>query len=176
MKKMNKIWNNFTYFFRRKYRQISRVIDFLPLIWKGFDFDYRYSIDLFKHQLKRTADHLESDRAMSMSAGDDAKRIRTAIELLDKVYDEEYGMEYMDQLESKYGKSNIEFVEIDELDKKGDPYYKMVERYEKDYTAPELLEIEKERKYLMNLSSKKQEKAEKLVWRFISHNIRDWWD
>ena len=176
MRKLNKIWNNFTYFFRRKYRQISRVIDFLPLIWKGFDFDYRYSIDLFKHQLKRTADHLESDRAMSMSAGDDAKRIRTAIELLDKVYDEEYGMEYMDQLESKYGKSNIEFVEIDELDKKGDPYYKMVERYEKDYTVPELLEIEKEKKYLMNLSSKKQERAEKLVWRFISHNIRDWWD
>ena len=169
---MKTIWNNITWFFRR----LKRVWDFLPHIWRGYDFDYRYAIDIFKYQLERTADFMASDKAMTVDADVRAKRIRTAIELLDKVYDEEYGMEYMDQLESKYGKSNFEFVEIDELDKKGNPYYKMLERYEKDYTVPELLEIEKEKKYLMNLSSKKQEKAEKLVWMFISHNIRGWWD
>jgi len=164
------------YWFKRKYRQIERVLDFLPIIWRGFDFDYRYAIDLFKYQLERTADFMESDKAMTVDANIRAKRIRTAIELLDKVYDEEYGIEYMDQLESKYGKSNFEFIETDKLDEKGEPYYKMVERYEKEYTVPELLEIETEKKHLMNLSSKKQQKAENLVWEFISHNIRGWWD
>ena len=38
------------YFFRRKYRQIRRVIDFLPMIWNGFDFDYMYAIELFEKQ------------------------------------------------------------------------------------------------------------------------------
>lgn len=164
------------YWFKRKYRQVKRVLDFLPIIWKGYDFDYRYAIDLFKYQLERTADFMESDKAVTVDANIRAKRIRTAIELLDKVYDEEYGMEYMDQLESKYGKSNFEFIETDTLDEKGEPYYKMVERYEKEYTVPELLEIEAEKKHLMNLSSKKQQKAENLVWEFISHNIRGWWD
>ncbi len=164
------------YWFKRKYRQVKRVLDFLPIIWKGYDFDYRYAIDLFKYQLERTADFMDSDKAVTVDANIRAKRIRTAIELLDKVYDEEYGMEYMDQLESKYGKSNFEFIETDTLDEKGEPYYKMVERYEKEYTVPELLEIEAEKKHLMNLSSKKQQKAENLVWEFISHNIRGWWD
>ena len=31
--------NGVTYFFKRKYQQIERVIDFLPIIWKGFDFE-----------------------------------------------------------------------------------------------------------------------------------------
>lgn len=169
---MKAIWNNITWFFRR----LKRVWDFLPHIWRGYDFDYRYAIDIFKYQLERTADFMASDKAMTVDADVRAKRIRTAIELLDKVYDGEYGMEYMDQLESKYGRSNFEFVEIDELDKKGNPYYKMLERYEKDYTVPELLEIEKEKKYLMNLSSKKQERAHRLLWKYIEHNIQYWWD
>lgn len=169
MKKMNKIWNNFTYFFRRKYRQISRVIDFLPLIWKGFDFDYRYSIDLFKHQLKRTADHLESDKAMSMSAGDNAKRIRTAVELLEKVYDEDYGMEWMDKLEELYGKNVLDWNFEDTGD--GSSFLKY--EYEKWENAEEIGEV---KKFLSKRSYEKQEKAEELVWKFISHNIRRWWD
>ena len=53
------------YWFKRKYRQIQRVIDFLPIIWNGFDFDYRYSVELFKKSLERQAKFLESDRAMT---------------------------------------------------------------------------------------------------------------
>lgn len=177
MKKMNKIWNNFTYFFRRKYRQISRVIDFLPLIWKGFDFDYRYSIDLFKHQLKRTADHLESDKAMSMSAGDNAKRIRTAVELLEKVYDDEYGMEYMDTIEKLYGKTHYDFVNLGEVSKRtGEELYELKLRNENAVDEQHQKEIDEVRKQMMLHSIDKQEKAEELVWKFISHNIRRWWD
>lgn len=76
--------NSITYFFRRKYEQIKRVIDFLPMIWGGFDFDYRYAIELFEHQLERTADFMESDRAKTIDADKRAKRIRTAVELLRK--------------------------------------------------------------------------------------------
>ena len=81
------------YWFKRKYRQIERTLSFLPIIWKGFDFDYIYSIELFKKQLERQATFLESDRALTMEAQNNAKKIRTAIRLMDKVYDEEYGYE-----------------------------------------------------------------------------------
>ena len=56
------------YWFRRKYEQIQRVIDFLPIIWKGFDFDYHYSLELFKKQLERQAKFLESDKPYSSDA------------------------------------------------------------------------------------------------------------
>jgi len=44
----------------RRVEQIKRVIDFLPIIWKGYDFDYYYTIELFKHQLQRQAKYFES--------------------------------------------------------------------------------------------------------------------
>ena len=79
------------YWFKRKYRQVKRVLDYLPIIWKGYDWDYRYAIDLFRHQLIRTEKYMSSPNAMTVSANSRARRIKTAIELLDKVYDEEYG-------------------------------------------------------------------------------------
>ena len=89
-------WQSFTYRIRRKYQQIKRVIDFLPLIWKGYDFDYQYSIDLFKKQLERTANYLESNSSYGMGATNRASRIRTAIRLIDKVYEERYVDEFLD--------------------------------------------------------------------------------
>jgi hypothetical protein len=81
------------YWIKRKYRQIERTLSFLPLIWNGFDFDYRYATDLFRKQLERIADEMESDRGRLENAKTNAQKIRTAIRLMDKVYDEEYGCE-----------------------------------------------------------------------------------
>jgi len=165
------MWSDITYWFRRKWYQIKRVIDFLPIIWKGYDFDYRYSLDLFKHSLERQAKFMESDKAVSMEAEQSAKEIRTFIKLLDKVYDEEYGCEYQEKLEELYGEWNWEFVELDEKDENGDSYYKMNAWYEnQDETTEEV----KDR--LFNESKEKQEKAHRILWSYLAHKIRGWWD
>lgn len=163
------------HWFKRKYRQIKRVINFTPIIWRGADWDYRYAIDLFAYQLSRTADYIENNNRY-VNAKPDSKRIRIAIKLMEKVYEEEYAMEYMDKIESKYGKSNLNFVETTDLDRSGDPYYKMVEVWERDYTESEQLLIEEEKNTLMHDSRAKQKKAHKLLWNYIEHNIQCWWD
>ena len=163
------MWNNFTYFFKRKYRQIQRVIDFLPLIWKGYDFDYQYSIDLFKKQLERTANHLESNRAYGMGAKNRASRIRTAIRLMDKVYEEEYSHEYIDKLEQLYGKNVLEWNTISV----GQERYELKYQYEKWDNKDEINEM---RRKLFKESMEKQKRAHKLLWDFIEHNIQYWWD
>ena len=119
-----KIYSNITWFFRR----LKRVWDFLPIIWKGYDFDYSHAIELFKYQLERTADLLESDKAYTVNSNIHAQKIRTAIRLMDIVYDEEY----------------------------------MEDFYEGKLTIKEAI--------------KKQDKARKILWKFIEHNIRHWWD
>jgi len=163
------------HWFKRKYRQIKRVINFMPIIWRGADWDYRYAIDLFAYQLSRTADYIENNNRY-VNAKPDSKRIRIAIKLMEKVYEEEYAMEYMDKIESKYGKSNLNFVETTDLDRSGDPYYNMVEVWERDYTESEQLLIEEEKNALMHDSRAKQKKAHKLLWNYIEHNIQGWWD
>ena len=165
------MWTNFTYFFKRKYRQIERVIDFLPIIWKGFDFDYQYSIDLFKKQLERTADFLESDRAYSMDAKQRTSRIRTAIQLMDNVYSDSYEMEWIDKLEEQFGKEVLEWEFEDTNDGTGSSF--ITNKYEKWDNAEEVRLV---KNTLIQLSRKKQKKAEKLLWDFIGHNIRNWWD
>ena len=108
---------------KRLVYRVKRVIKFIPVIWKGYDFDYNSSIDIFKYQLTRTAEYLESDKAKTLDAKMNAAKIWTAVELMEKVYDEDYGMDYMDDIQRLYGKIKHEFVELDEKDENGDPYY-----------------------------------------------------
>lgn len=157
------------------YKKIRRVIDFLPIIWKGYDWDYRYAIELFQYQLSRTAGEIEK-KGYQVGRENTANRIRTAVKLMDKVYDEEYSLEYISKIEEKYGKYSLEFEELDELDKNGDPYYTMVERWKIDYTKDQLSIIEQEKNAMMWESRAKQKKAHRLLWNYIEHNIQRWWD
>ena len=118
---------------KRFFRRVKRVIDFLPLIWKGDDYDYYYSIELFRYQLERTADYIE-ERGHLTNADDVVKEIRTATTLLENVYDEKYIEEI-----TSYTNENDTWVELQR-------------------------------------ALKKQDKAERIVWKFIGHNIRHWWD
>ena len=165
------MWTNFIYFFRRKYQQIQRVIDFLPIIWNGFDFDYTYSIQLFKKQLERQAKFFESGKAYTSDAKHTASRIRTALHLMDKVYDDEYEMEWIGKIEEQFGKEALEWEFEDTGDGTGSSF--ITNKYEKWDNAEEIKLVKRE---LVKHSREKQKKAEKLLWEFIGHNIRHWWD
>lgn len=164
------------YWFKRKWRQIKRVWNYLPIIWRGYDWDYRYAIELFQHQLKRTADYIERD-GNSVDRKMQAAKIRTAVRLLEKVYDEDYAYEYAKIIEEKYGPHTFEFVKSAEAELHGkDNVYEMIEVYERDYTETEKSDISFERDELMVESRNKQKRAHRLVWQYIEHNILYWWD
>ena len=177
--RFNKFWlmmQKIKYWFRRKYSQIKRVLDFLPLIWKAYDWDYHYAVELFQHQLKRMANFLESDKAKTLESKVAAARIKTAIELMSKVYDEEYGTEYINDIEKLYGKTKYEFVELEDKDEKGDPYYEMVHSNELAVDKKHQKEIDEVRHQMFLVAKDKQKRAHKLLWDFVEHNIQRWWD
>jgi hypothetical protein len=151
------------------FRKLKRVWQFLPQIWRGYDFDYQYSIDLFKYQLERTADFMESDKAMTVDADIRAKRIRTAIKLLNKVYDEDYGREYQTKMVELYGTSILDFWFEDTGNDSS--YLRQAWEFRDD-----VYDVKKVFDNLFKESQEKQNRAEKLVWEFISHNIKDWRD
>jgi hypothetical protein len=163
-------WNDITYFFRRKYEQVKRVIDFLPMIWNGFDFDYNYSLELFKKSLERQAKFLESDRACTLEAKQNAAKIRTAIRLMDKVYDDDYGSEYQDKLKQLYGENALDFWLEDTGEGDGSRFLRW--EYNKWDNAEEIKEVQKK---LFLESKEKQKRAHKLLWDFTEHNIQYWW-
>ncbi len=158
------------YWVRRKIQQIKRVIDFFPLIWNGFDFDYRYAIDLFKKQLERIAKDMETNGRLECSDVN-AQKIRTAIRLMDKVYDEEYGCEYQNKLKELYGERVLDWW-FEDAGRGDDSSYLRYE-YEKWDNSEEIKKVERK---LFLESKDKQKKAHKLLWDFIEHNIQRWWD
>lgn len=162
------------YWFKRKLWQIRNVIKWLPVIWNQFDFDYRYSIDVFKFQLQKTADHLNSDKTYTLSAKDNARRLQTVIDLMDKVYEEEYGMEYHDKLVELYGADKFKHKFINCEDKEG--YSELKFSYELTESPEMIEEISKKYNELFKNSQEKQKRAHKLLWELIEHNIQKMWD
>ena len=127
------------YFIQRKIRQIKNLFKWIPIIWKQYDFDYRYAIDVFKFKLSTIADFLDSEKSYSLGAEDNASRIRMVIRLMDKIYDGEYGLEYQTKLKNIYGDDilDCEFIEND----KGT--FTIKYKYELTRTESEIIEINK---------------------------------
>lgn len=155
----------------RYFFKIKRVVDFIPIIWNGFDFDYHYSLELFKKQLERQAKFFESGKSYSSRAKQDASRIRTAIQLMDKVYEDEYEMEWMDKIKERFGDDVLDWESEDTGRGDGSSYLKY--KYEKWNNVEEIKVV---KMTLVKISGEKQKKAEELLWKFIGHNIKHWWD
>lgn len=167
--------SSITYFFKRKYYQIKNIIRWIPILWNQFDFDYRYAIDVFKFQLLNMADFMESNKAKCVGAKDRASRIRMIVRLMDKVYDEDYACEYQDKLKKIYPKEglfNWSFVDTERGD--GSSYLKY--GYELTESKEMIDKINKTKDFLFKESKEKQERAHKLLWNLIEHNIRGLWD
>ena len=164
---------NVRYYIGRKYRQIKTLIEWVPIIWNTFDFDYNYSINVFKFQLERQAKYLESGNANTMSAKDKASEIRTALALMNKVYDEDYALEYQQILAKEYGDNVLDLNFGDENDEDETKRYLITYEYKKWGNSKD---IDRVHSRLFKKSQLKQKRAHKLLWDFIEHNIQSWWD
>jgi hypothetical protein len=89
---------------------------------------------------------------------------------MDKVYDDEYGMEYFYQLKEKYGDDVLDFA-WEETD--DDEMVSFKFKYELWDNADE---IRKHHRMLINKAMERQKKADGLLWALVEHNIRRFWD
>lgn len=168
------------YFIKRKIWQIKNVLRWLPIIWKQYDFDYSYSVEVFKFQLQKQAEFLESEKVKTLCAKDRAKRIHTVIKLMDKVYNDEYSIDYVEILKEMYGKDvlNISFIETDsttfnDFTNSTEKLYTMKYEYENWDNAEEISQIHDE---LLHMSKEKQKRAHRILWSMIEKDIQTWWD
>jgi hypothetical protein len=172
--RLNKIWGNITYWPVRKYRQIKNVIGWIPVVWNQFDFDFHYSLEVFKHQLLKQAQFMESKHAVCVGSRTSAEKIRMIVRLMDKVYNEDYAAEYQERLTNEFGKEVLDF----HFEKNNNSEYSTLRfKYEtglKYYYIKDKIK-EKHDQYFME-SQNKQNRAHQLLWKLIEFYIRGWWD
>lgn len=160
------------------FARIKRTLEWLPIVWSLNDWDYSYSLKVFRFQLERQKKFMESDKAVIADRKQVASRIGTALRLMDKVYEDEYATEWVDKVEDRFGENTLEtvFLELDDIDPGKERLYTMKWAFEK-YDDPMLIdEIEFFMSQEVEKARQKQKKAERLLWDFIHWNIRNWWD
>lgn len=81
--------------FRRIVRRTKNVLRWLPIIWKDEQWDYYYIFEVLKHKLVIMSDEISRAGNHEM-AEYDASRMRLAIRLIEKVQNEDYLMEMID--------------------------------------------------------------------------------
>ncbi len=103
---------------KRFLRKISRVVSWLPVIWKGaWEYDYGSLYNVMYHQLGRMADFFESDRALAAipSPLEHAVEIREVMELIEKQRSQDwYYDEYFAPIEEKWGEIEMHSQEFED--------------------------------------------------------------
>ena len=97
------------------YKKCKRFIEFAPEIWNGNDYDYQSAVDLFSYQLERLADELESKNP-HVDTKHQVARIHATVEMIQKVYGEEYLERPLHIMERMYGECSFSFKPFEDTD------------------------------------------------------------
>lgn len=174
-------------------RSVKSLIRWFPIVWKDRDWDDHFIWELMKNKLRWQAKYI-GDRDWHTRAQMDAKRMRLCANLMDKVQDEFYPMEYMD-----YHESNINFSDIPNkpgykelyiktLSEKFDEYFKKYPLVYKKILADKKLQVFRitadegetetdiKQRIAMNIGHYNHNRARKLLFRIMEENIECWWD
>lgn len=170
---------------------VNKLIRWFPIIWKDRDWDDHYIWELMKNKLRWQAKYI-GDRDIHTRAALDAKRMRLCANLIDKVQDEFYQIEYMDYFESKYwfepvkDKPGYSSMESETLSENFDTYFKKYPLVYKKVLANKELQIfgiepregedDVKQRIAMNIGRYNHERARKLLFRIMEENIEGWWD
>ena len=150
-------------------RRLLRLVEWLPVIWRGDDYDYKYSIDVFKYQLQRTANYISSNGHLENGAGV-VLQIQTAVDLIDKTYGGGYQDEAEEQFTRQYGESEVIFNENE------DGTFDIEFWWDSALDADHNDEIKKLHTAHMMAAYNKTERDKKVLWVYINKHIDKWWD
>jgi hypothetical protein len=83
------------YRLKRFFRNIHNLIRWFPIIWRDEQWDYYYIFELLKHKLIFTAEH-HYKYGCHTSASYDANRMMVCVRLIEKIQNESYILELID--------------------------------------------------------------------------------
>ena len=177
----NWLWRNLNWRIRYFITGIKNIIRWTPTLYKDKDWDgwYIYNILQKKIEFQRQEiiyanRHTEVDR--------DNRDMTIALNLLERVKEDYYGMEHLDYSEDKYdfipveGNPNLKEIKTTVLNENYDEFLKKypssVRKVLKTFTDKNL----EKRELCIYVARHNQEKARKLLFKLLEQKIERWWD
>lgn len=162
---------------KRFFRKLTNLIDWLPVIWNDYPYDYSSIYTILDKKLNKMLVFFESGNVWQSdeSLKPTIKELKLVISLLDKIREDFYGLEYMEYLEE-----DMEFIPIE-----NDDCYELefklkkdnLDEYFKKYHVKNIPTDFTERKKLaIQISRKKEEQCKRLFFKLLNDKIERWWD
>jgi hypothetical protein len=180
-----KTWRSYSpIWFLNFTRGIKSLIDWLPVIWKDRHWDDTYVFEILKHKIELQREYLvKSNRHTRIEA--DNRDMTNVLNLIERVQQEYYAIEYMDYVDSKF-----DFVSTGDQYKGEDTYTMeetiVSENYDaflKKYPNSVRAVMKKDMRtatdkglLCLYVAHYNQEKAHKLLFKLLSERINYWWD
>lgn len=163
---------------------LKNIVKWFKIVWKDRDYDDSFIFEALKFKIENTAKYTER-RKWFVGWEIEVSRMRTCVELINRIQNDYYGVEYLD-----YQESNHNFVESDIRDDDGDMMYEMkselisenFDQYFKKYGSTYRKVIKEYGDSLnkdslaLRVSNKNHQKAKKLLFNILEKHIESWWE
>lgn len=168
---------------------VKNLVKWFPTVWKDRNYDQSYIYIMLSKKLEFQAEYI-SNRDFHTRAKRDAEVMRTCVKLIEKIKNDDYGMEYIDYHETKHrfvetneiykGEKTFEWL-CDELSENFDDYFKKYPLQYKKVLSGQInryhREGDKDKKLIaMEIALDNQERARKLLFKILEEHIERWWD
>lgn len=165
---------------------IKNIIYWFPIIWKDRNWDHHYIYEILKHKLKAQSKYI-GDKNRHTRAKYDAQRMNLCVNLIQKIEDDYYGLEYMDYAETDFWFEDVEdkpgysTIKSDIIWEKYDDYFKKYPLlYKRVINGEGVFSLEgregDKQLIAMNIAHINEDRAHKLLFKILEKNIQSWWD
>lgn len=158
----------------------KNVMKWFPIIWRDRDYDHSYILSVIKFKLEKQAKYLDSKNRF-ISTPSNVKYMNICSDLLDRLINDTYGLEYQDYIDTKFysklsdikGNNNEDYYElkIETANDRLDDYFR---KYKLVYKK--LSKIDDRHSISVRIGCLNHERARKLLFKILDEKIEGWWD
>ena len=150
------------------------------VIWKDRHWDDHYILEVLKHKLILQRKELVSANRHT-SIPQTNRDITICLNLIERIQEEYYNMEYMDYFVSDYtwedyDETGSKQLVIDEISNTADDYFKIHRSTVKKCLKKDRNLLFDKKRLAMAVSLENQKKCQALLFRILSERINWWWD
>lgn len=180
-----KTWRRYSpVWFLEFIRGIQNLIHWLPVIWKDRHWDDHYIFEVLKHKIKLQRKYIvDSNRHTRVNI--DNRDMTIVLNLIERVQDEYYALEYLDYVKSKFrfeptgllhnGEETYS-MEQDVIFENYDAYLKKYRTSVRAVMKSNMETTIDKSKLCFQVAQYNQQKAHNLLFRILNERLTWWWD
>jgi hypothetical protein len=165
---------------------VKNIIYWLPIIWKDRHWDHGYIFTILQHKLKAQSKEI-GGKDRHTRAQYDSKKMNLCVNLIQKLQDDFYEMEYMDYAKNRHwfepcndgtGNSTWESENIwEEYDQYFRKYPNIHRRVLNGEGFAPIKGREDDKHFVaMSIAHMNQDRAHKLLFKILERDVQKWWD